>query len=401
MSTVLSTAKDISPSSRLKKLPPYIFAWLDEVKTQARARGANLIDLGMGNPDLPTPAPIIEAIQAASAKPHNHGYPAFKGKPEFRQAAANWMHRRYNVELNPETEVQALIGSKEGLAHLMLAYMEQDRISLVPSPYYPVHGRAGWLTGGEVVYLDLTAENRFLPDLDAIPEAVAQKAVLFFVNYPNNPTAACADLAFYDKLVAFCKKHQIILVSDLAYGEIGFDGYRPPSIFNVPGAKDIAVEFHSFSKSFNMAGWRIGFACGNADIIKALYNLKTNLDYGICSAIQDGGIYALDHGEQFLPTICNTYQSRRDVVIEGFKQLGWSIPEVPKATLYIWLPVPHGFDSQGWCTHLIDTCDVVVTPGIAFGTGGEGYFRVSLVSDEATLKQAIKRLADKGIRYSG
>jgi LL-diaminopimelate aminotransferase len=396
----MSTTQLISPSSRLKKLPPYIFAWLDEVKAQARARGAQLIDLGMGNPDLPTPAPIVEAIQAAAANPANHGYPAFKGKPEFRQAAADWMHRRYNVELSPETEVQALIGSKEGLAHLMLAYMEQDRISLVPTPYYPVHGRAGWLTGGEVVYLDLTAENQFLPDLDAIPEAVAQKAVLFFVNYPNNPTAACADLAFYEKLVAYCKKYQIILVSDLAYGEIGFDGYRPPSIFNVPGAMDIAVEFHSFSKSFNMAGWRIGFACGNAEIIKSLYSLKTNLDYGICSAVQDGGIYALNHGEQFLPEICSTYQQRRDVVIDGFRQLGWPITDVPKATLYIWLPVPKGFDSQSWCTHLIDTCDVVVTPGNAFGTGGEGYFRVSLVSPVDTLKQAIQRLADKQIAYA-
>jgi LL-diaminopimelate aminotransferase len=393
-------ASQIPTSSRLTQLPPYVFAWLDDVKAQARARGAQLIDLGMGNPDLPTPAPIIEAIQAAAADPANHGYPAFKGKPAFREAAAHWMHRRYGVDLNPETEVQALIGSKEGLAHLMVAYMEQGRASLVPTPYYPVHGRAGWLTGGEVVYLDLTEANQFLPDLDAIPQAVAERAVLFFVNYPNNPTAACADLAFYDKLVQFCKRHHIILVSDLAYGEIGFDGYRPPSIFNVPGAKDIAIEFHSFSKSFNMAGWRLGFACGNADIVKALYSLKTNLDYGICSAVQEGGIYALNHGEDFLPGICATYQSRRDVVIEGFKRLGWPIAQAPKATLYVWLPVPSGFTSQAWCTHLVDTCDVVVTPGNAFGTGGEGFFRVSLVTSEANLTQAIDRLQAKGICYS-
>jgi LL-diaminopimelate aminotransferase len=400
MTTQTPISDLVSPSSRLKKLPPYIFAWLDDVKAEARARGAQLIDLGMGNPDLPTPQPIIDAIQKAASNPANHGYPAFKGKLEFRQAAARWMKRRYSVDLNPETEVQALIGSKEGLAHLMLAYMEEGRASLVPSPYYPVHGRAGWLTGGEVVYLNLSAENKFLPDLKAIPDDVAKKAVLFFVNYPNNPTAAIADRAFYEELVAYCKKHQIILVSDMAYGEISFDDYRPLSIFNIPGAMDIAIEFHSFSKSFNMAGWRMGFACGNAEIIKNLYSLKSNLDYGICSAVQDGGIFALDHAEEFLPDICNTYKSRMDVVIEGFRGLGWTIEEAPKATLYVWLPVPAGFTSQDWCTHLIDTCDVVVTPGSAFGTGGEGYFRVSLVSPEATLQTAIQRLKDKGIRYS-
>lgn len=389
-----------APARRLTKLPTYVFAELDELKEAARQRGADLIDLGMGNPDQPTPAPIMQAIQQGVANPANHGYPNFKGKPEFRQAVADWMHRRYGVEINPADEVQPLIGSKEGLAHLSLAYIDAGDISLVPSPYYPVHSRATWIADGEVYHLPLTPENNFLPDLDSIPDAVSQRAKLFFVSYPNNPTAAVADLTFYEKLVAYCKQWGIILVSDLAYSEITFDGYRPPSIFNVPGAKDIAIEFHSFSKSFNMAGWRAAFAVGNRDIIKALYSIKTNLDYGLASSIQDGGIYALNHGEEFLPQIVSMYQERRDVLVKGFRSLGWDV-EPTKATLYIWLPIPASFEnSRAWCRYLIDQADVVITPGIAFGEAGDRYFRVSLVSPKETLQKAIDRLAERGIRYS-
>jgi LL-diaminopimelate aminotransferase len=387
------------PSRRLTKLPTYVFAELDELKEAARRRGANLIDLGMGNPDQPTPEPIIKTIQEAVANPANHCYPNFKGKPEFRQAVADWMKRRHDVDINPADEVQPLIGSKEGLAHIAFAYIAEGDLSLVPSPYYPVHSRATWIAGGEVYHLPLTLENKFLPDLDAIPDEIAQKAKLFFVSYPNNPTAGVADLAFYEKLVAFCKRWGIVLVSDLAYSEICFDGYRPPSIFNVPGAKDVAIEFHSFSKSFNMAGWRAGFAVGNRDIIKALYSVKTNLDYGLSSAIQDGAIYALTHGEEYLPNIVSTYQERRDVLVKGFRELGWTV-EPTKATLYIWLPIPKSFaNSKEWCRYLIDQADVVITPGIAFGEAGDRFFRVSLVSPKETLEKAIKRLAEKGIRY--
>ncbi len=388
-----------SPASRLTKLPTYVFAELDELKEAARARGAALIDLGMGNPDQPTPAPIVNAIQEGVANPANHGYPHFKGKPEFRKAVSDWMKRRYNVDINPDTEVQPLIGSKEGLAHITFAYIDAGDYSIVPSPYYPVHSRATWIADGNVYHAPLTAENNFLPDLDAIPEAIAQKTKLFFVSYPNNPTAGVADLAFYEKLVAYCRKYGMILVSDLAYGEIAFDGYRPPSIFNVPGAKDLAIEFHSFSKSFNMAGWRAGFAVGNADIVKALYSVKTNLDYGLASAIQDGGIYALNHGEAFMADIVKTYQERRDVLVKGFRELGWQV-EPTKATLYMWLPIPKSFpDSKAWCRHLIDKADVVITPGIAFGEEGDRYFRVSLVSPKETLQKAIERLKERGIRY--
>jgi LL-diaminopimelate aminotransferase len=387
------------PSNRLTKLPTYVFAELDELKEAARKRGADLIDLGMGNPDQPTPAPIVKAIQDGVANPANHGYPNFKGKPEFRQAVSAWMKRRYGVDIDPETEVQPLIGSKEGLAHITFAYIDAGDYSIVPSPYYPVHSRATWIADGQVHHLPLTAENNFLPDLDSIPEEVAQKAKLFFVSYPNNPTAGVADLPFYEKLVAYCRKYGIILVSDLAYGELAFDGFRPPSIFNVPGAKDIAIEFHSFSKSFNMAGWRAGFAVGNPEIVKALYSMKTNLDYGLSSAIQDGGIYALNEGEKFMAPIVQAYQERRDVLVKGFRELGWHV-EPTKATIYMWLPIPPSFsDSKAWCRYLIDQADVVITPGIAFGEAGDRYFRVSLVSPKETLQKAIDRLKEKGIRY--
>jgi LL-diaminopimelate aminotransferase len=269
----------------------------------------------------------------------------------------------------------------------------------VPSPYYPVHSRATWIAGGEVLHLPLTPETDFLPDLDSIPDEVSRKAKLFFVNFPNNPTAATAELDFYEKLVAYCRQWGIVLVSDLAYGEISYDGYKPVSVFQVPGAKDVAVEFHSFSKSFNMAGWRAGFACGNKDVIKNLYSLKTNLDYGLSSAIQDGCIHALQHADQYLPPIVATYQERRDVVVAGFRKLGWTI-NPPKATLYVWLPIPKAFEkSMDWCRHLIDNADVVITPGRAFGDAGDRYFRVSLVSPKETLQRAIDRLAERGIRY--
>lgn len=387
-------------SDRLRKLPKYVFAWLDELKAQARARGADLIDLGMGNPDQLVPRPILETIAQGVLDPANNGYPNFKGKPNFRESVAGFMKRRYDVDIDADTEVQPLIGSKEGLAHLTFAYVGEGDVSLVPSPYYPVHSRATWIAGGNVIHLPLTAENDFLPDLKSIPEDSLKHAKLFFVNYPNNPTAACATVEFYTELVEFCRAHNIVLVSDLAYGEIAFDGYKPPSIFNVPGAKTCAIEFHSFSKSFSMAGFRIGWACGNADIVKALYTIKTNLDYGVANAIQDGAAYALDHADDFLPEISRTYQERRDVVVAGFRELGWDV-EPTQASMYVWLPIPSGFEtSKDWCVHLIDTADVVITPGVAFGDAGDKYFRVSLVSPKETLQKAIDRLKERGIRYA-
>ncbi len=388
----------LEANQRLNNLPTYVFAWLDELKEQARERGADLVDLGMGNPDRPIPQPIIEAMKQALDNPANHGYPAFKGKDNFRQAVANWMKTRYHSDIDPKTEVLCLSGSKEGLAHLTMAYIGEGDISLVPEIYYPVHSRATWLVGGNVYHVPMRAEMGFLPDLESIPLEIREKARVLFLNYPNNPTGATANLDFYTRAVDFCKMHNILLVSDLAYGEITYDNYIAPSVFQAPGAKDIAVEFHSFSKSFNMAGARIGFAVGNAQIIKNLYALRTNVGYGTPSALQDGAVYALEHADAFLPEIRTTYQERRDAVVNGFRELGWET-NPPLGAMYVWLKVPKGYTSQQWTVHLIDKADVVVTPGNAFGEGGEGYFRVSLVSSVETLTRAIARLKANNIHF--
>lgn len=385
-------------NKRLTHLPTYVFAWLDELKATARARGAELVDLGMGNPDQPTPQPVLEALKHGFDNPANHGYPPFKGKESFRVAVAAWMQRRFGVDMNPETEVLCLSGSKEGLAHLTMAYVGDGDISLVPEIYYPVHSRATWLTGGDVHPLPMTAETGFLADLENTPPDVLRRAKVLFLNYPNNPTGAIAPLDYYQKAVAFCHQHGIVLVSDLAYSEITYDGYKAPSIFEIPGAKEVAIEFHSFSKSYNMAGCRVGFAVGNAAIIQNLYALRTNVGYGTPGAIQDGAVAALERSEEFLKDIVGTYQARRDTVVAGFRALGWQVTP-PSATLYVWLKVPQGFTAQAWTEHLIDTADVVVTPGNAFGAGGEGYFRVSLVSPKETLAKAIQRLQENGIRF--
>lgn len=400
MSAVSSTTGVLEPTSRLKKLPTYVFAWLDDLKAAARAQGADLIDLGMGNPDQPVAAPILKTIQDALGVREHHGYPPFKGHPWFREAAANWMQRRYGVTFDPETEVLCVSGSKEGIADITRAYIDQGDISLVGEIYYPVLSRATWLVGGDVYHLPMPAEKDFVADFDNVPEDVLKKARLLFLNYPNNPTGGAADLAYYEKAVAFCKKHHIVLVSDLAYGEITFDGYIAPSVFQVEGAKDIAIEFHSVSKSFNMAGSRLGFAVGNPEILNQLYALRTNGGYGTPSYVQAGAAEAFNNAETYLKPTVETYQRRRDVVIEGFRSLGWEITP-PKATLYVWLRVPKGFQSQAWTEYLIKEAGVVVSPGNAFGDGGEGFFRVSLVSPEENLQAAIERLRQKGIRYEG
>lgn len=387
------------PSERLASLPVYVFAELDLMKAKIRERGVKLIDLGMGNPDRPTPQPIIDVIVDAVKNPANHGYPSFNGKPEFRQAVANYMMRRYNVSLNPDTEVQPLIGSKEGIAHLITAYLEPGRVSLLPSLHYPTYLRATVISGGEAYLLSMTPENDYLPDLDAIPEDIARRASLMFINYPNNPTAAVAPVEYLEKVVAWCKKHQVLAVSDLAYSEISFTGAPQPSLLTIPGAKDIAIEFHSCSKSFNMAGWRIAYAVGNAEAIRTLYSIKTNMDYGVASAIQEGAIYALNHAETFIPEQIRVYQERRDTLCDGMRSLGWPVRD-PQAAFYAWFQVPQGFTSKTWCEYLMETVGVVITPGVAFGQEGDGHFRVSLVSPKETIAEAIERMRAAGIRFS-
>jgi LL-diaminopimelate aminotransferase len=389
------SSPDVSP--RLARLPTYVFAWLDELKAEARANGATLIDLGIGSPDQPTPRPIVDAIAAAATSPMTHGYPDFRGSRAFRGAVAEFIERRYGIGFDPESEVLCLSGSKEGLAHITMAYVTTGDVSLVPDIHYPVHARATWLAGGDVHWLPLRAEHGFRPSFDGIPADVIDRTKLLFLNYPHNPTGAVATRELYEEAVAFCARHGILLVSDLAYGELGFDGYRAPSIFEIPGARDVAVEFHSFSKSFNMAGFRIGFAVGNAEHIQVLHALRTNMGYGTPTSIQEGAAFALAHVDELAPRVAATYQERRDLLYAGARALGWRA-EPPRAAMYAWLPVPRGFTSQEWTRHVLDRSGVVVTPGNAFGPGGEGYFRMSLVAPPAVLESALARMQEGGIR---
>ncbi|HYD52902.1 MAG TPA: aminotransferase class I/II-fold pyridoxal phosphate-dependent enzyme, partial [Gemmatimonadaceae bacterium] len=388
-----------APSPRLDALPTYVFAWLDELKERARARGARLIDLGIGNPDKPTPAPIIARIAEAYQDPATHGYPPFRGTDRFREAVSRFMRARFGVEMDPAREVLATSGAKEAIAHFTMAYADETSISLVPDIYYPVHGRMSPLVGSRVHHLPLRAERGFLPDLSAVPAEVLREARVLFLNYPHNPTGAVATLAFYEEAVAFCQRHHLVLLSDLAYSELTYDGFVAPSVFQVPGAKEVAIETHSFSKSFNMAGSRLGWACGNPELIDSLYAVRTNLGYGTPAAIQEGGIHALEHAREFVPEIRARYQARRDAVVSGFRRLGWPIEQPPRATMFVWLPVPQGFTSPRWAEHLIETADVVVTPGHAFGPGGEGWFRTGLVADVEVFEEVFARMERAGIRY--
>lgn len=385
-------------SNRLIDLPTYVFAWLDDLKDEAREKGHKLIDLGIGNPDQPCPPPIIKAIQDAYGKPENHRYPPFWGKPNFLESAANWMQREYGVELDPAKEVLSISGTKEGLVQLTQAYIGKDEYTLVPSIYYPIHSRATWLMEGKIHHIPMLAENDYLIDFDTVPEDIARKAKLLFLNYPNNPTGAIATLEFYEKAVAFCRKYGIILVGDMAYSHIAFDGFKPPSILEIPGAKDVTIECYSFSKNFNMAGIRLGYVVGNQEVLKNLYTIRTNVGYGCPPGLQDGGAFALDHSAELIRPIIDCYDRRRHFLSEGFAKLGWPV-NPPKAAMYSWLPVPKGFSSKGFVEHLINETGVVVSPGNAFGDGGEGYFRVSSVAPESVLGEALDRLAAKNIRF--
>lgn len=388
----------IVPSARLTSLPTYVFAWLDELKDEARARGADLIDLGIGNPDQPTPQPIVDAIGAAFADPSTHGYPPFRGTERFRRSVSNFMRARFNVSVDAGDEVLCLSGGKEGIAHATMAFADERTISLVPDICYPVHARATGLVGGRAFLLPLTADRGFLPDLDAIPDRVLREARLLLLNYPHNPTGAVAPLALYEKAVALCRRHAILLISDLAYSELTYDGVVAPSALQVPGAKDVTIEFHSFSKTFNMAGSRVGFAVGGRPLIDALYAVRTNMGYGTPVPIQEGAAYALEHIRELERPVVARYRDRRDALIQGFRSLGWET-ETPHATMFVWLPIPSGFGAQEWTKYLIDHAGVVVTPGNAFGPGGERFFRVSLVADPPVLMEAIERLRTAGICF--
>ncbi|HEY9828489.1 MAG TPA: aspartate aminotransferase, partial [Stenomitos sp.] len=342
----------ISPAERLKALPPYVFARLDELKASARAQGIDLIDLGMGNPDGSAPQAVIDAAMQAMQVPSNHGYPPFEGTASFRKTITDWYHRRYQVELDPDGEALPLLGSKEGLTHLALAYINPGDVVLVPNPAYPPHFRGPAIAGADLHPMLLTAENDWLIDLGKIPDDVAQRAKILYFNYPSNPTAAVAPRDFYVDIVKFAKKHEILLVHDLCYAELAFDGYVPVSLLEIPGGKDIGVEFHTMSKTYNMAGWRVGFVVGNRHIIQGLRTLKTNLDYGIFSVLQSAAETALNLPDSYLQTVQDRYRTRRDFVIQGLEALGWTIPKT-KATMYLWVPCPMHMNSTDFALKLI------------------------------------------------
>jgi LL-diaminopimelate aminotransferase len=389
----------ISPAERLRALPPYVFARLDELKATARAQGIDLIDLGMGNPDGSAPREVIDAAIAAMEIPSNHGYPPFEGTASFRKTITEWYNRRYQVELDPDGEALPLLGSKEGLTHLALAYINPGDVVLVPNPAYPPHFRGPAIAGGELHPMLLTAENDWLIDLGKIPDDVAQRAKILYFNYPSNPTAAVAPRDFYVDMVKFAKKHEILLVHDLCYAELAFDGYQPVSLLEIPGGKDIGVEFHTMSKTYNMAGWRVGFVVGNRDIIQGLRTLKTNLDYGIFSVLQTAAETALNLPDSHLKVVQKRYCDRRDFLIQGLEELGWSIPKT-KATMYLWVRCPIGTSSTDFALKLLQETGVVVTPGNAFGSGGEGYMRISLIAERDRLEEALSRMRQANITFN-
>lgn len=386
-------------SERLEKIPPYLFAEIDRKIAEARAKGIDIISLGIGDPDKPTLQPVVDEMHKAIDNPKNHDYPPYNGTEQFRTAARDWMKKRFDVELNADTEILANIGSKEAIAHVFFAYVDKGDYTLVPDPGYPVYKNATIFAGGTPYAMPLLEENGFLPDLDKIPEDIAQKAKLMFVNYPNNPTGATADLEFYKKAVAFCKKYDILLCSDMAYSEMTYDGYKAPSVLQVEGAKDVTLEFYSHSKSYNMTGWRVGFVAGNADAIKALGTIKNNIDSGTFKAIQQAASAAFSVEQSYIDKLNGMYQERRDVMVKGLQELGWDIKPT-KATFYIWIPTPNGMSSEEFATLMLEKANVVVPPGIGYGKCGEGYIRIALTKDVETLKKALQRMKDAGIHYS-
>lgn len=386
-------------SERLEKIPPYLFAEIDRKIAEAKAKGADVISLGIGDPDTPTLPPVVEAMHKAIDNPANHDYPPYNGTAAFRKAACDWMHKRFGVELDPDTEMLANIGSKEAIAHVFFAFVDKGDYTLIPDPGYPVYKNATIFAGGTPFAMPLLEENGYLPDFDKIPEDVAKKSKLMFLNYPNNPTGAVCDLEFLKKAVDYCKKYDILLCFDQAYCEMTYDGYVAPSVLQIEGGKDVALEFYSHSKSYNMTGWRVGWVCGNKDAVKALGTIKNNIDSGTFKAIQDAAIAAFNADQSYIDNLNKMYQERRDAAEEGLRELGWNI-KPSKATFYLWLPVPKGMTSEEFVTLMLEKANVVVPPGNGYGKYGEGYFRVALTKDVETIKKCIQRMKDARIRYN-
>ncbi|MBN1384507.1 MAG: LL-diaminopimelate aminotransferase [Elusimicrobia bacterium] len=383
---------EVDFSKRLKKLPPYLFVEIDKKKKAAIKKGVDIISLGVGDPDLPTPKHIVDAMKSAVEKPKNHQYPFGAGIMEFRTAVSNWYKQRFDVDLNPQDEIHSLIGSKEGIGHIHLAFVNPGDVVLIPEPGYPVYNCGTIFSEGSSYFLPLIEKNDFLPSLEKIPEKVARKSKILFINYPNNPTSATATPEFYERVVAFAKKYNIIVCADTAYSEIYFDNKKPPSFLETKGAKDVGIEFHSVSKTYNMTGWRLGWACGNPKILSGLAKVKDNYDSGVFNAVQEAGIAALESSQSCVSEMRRIYQERRDVFVSRLNSLGWVVKK-PSATFYIWAKVPGGYTSAETVEKLLDKAGIVSTPGNGMGPSGEGYVRFALTVPVPRLKQAIERIS--------
>lgn len=378
-------------ASRVRNLPPYLFASIDRMKNEAKTRGVDVIDMSIGDPDTPTPVHIVEAMKKAIENPAHHRYPSYEGMLSFREAVSEWYRNRFGVSLDPAKEVLSLIGSKEGIGHLPLAFIEQGDTALVPSPGYPVYPVSVIFAGGENHIMPLLEENAFLPDFGSIPRSVLEKSKLMFINYPNNPTAAVAPKTFFEDVVRIAEKYNIIICHDAAYSEIYFDGERPLSFLETDGSMAVGIEFHSLSKTYNMTGWRIGFAVGNSDVIAGLGKIKTNIDSGVFQAIQEAAIVALGTDDRILEGIRRTYQERREIMFDGLKRMGIELSK-PRASFYLWAKVPKGFDSMSFVVHMLEKAGVLATPGNGFGAPGEGYVRFALTVPAERIGEAVERI---------
>jgi len=379
-------------TERLKKLPPYLFVEIDKAKRKAAAEGRDIIDLGIGDPDEPTPEEIIESFYKAVQDSKNHHYPLDQGSSIFRDRIAKWYRERFNVTLDPEKEILPLIGSKEGISHLPFAFINPGDVSLIPDPCYPPYKGGTILAGGAPCLMPLIEENNFLPDLNKIKKAELKKAKIIYINYPNNPTAGICEKDFFEDVAVFAKKYNLIVSSDAAYSEIAFDGYKAASFLKARGGKETGVEFHSLSKTCNMTGWRIGFACGNEKIIAGIARVKSNIDSGVFNAIQMAGITALDIADKHLKKMNRVYRERRDILVDGLNKLGWVIKK-PKATFYVWARLPKRHKSSIEFTgSVLDKADVIITPGVGFGENGEGYVRFALTVSKERIQEAVERM---------
>jgi len=378
-------------SKRIEELPPYLFVRISQKIAERKSRGEKVISFGMGDPDIATPDSIIQRLCREAKVPANHRYPETYGLPEFRRAIAQWYERRFGVVLDPDKEVLPLIGSKEGIGHIAFCFIDPGDIALIPDPAYPVYSVSTMFAGGEAYFMPLTEDNGFLPDLERVPPEVARRAKVLWLNYPNNPTGAVAGIDFFKKAVAFAKKYDLVVCHDAPYTEVAFEGYRPPSFLEVPGAKDVGVEFHSLSKSYNMTGWRVGMAVGNAQIRDALMRFKSNLDSGIPQAIQYAAIEALRGDQSCIEEHNAIYQRRRDRIVKVLREVGLRVTP-PKASLYIWAGIPDGYTSAEYATKLLDGAGVVVTPGTGYGKYGEGYIRLSLTAADSEIDEGLECL---------